>query len=79
MIARQQRCGQIPREDEDGWVELLSSYYEGSPAVRDQFNRFQRGYQPGVRRLLGVDLHKESSLSGNGAFEDFDGYGSLLG
>lgn len=79
MIARQQRCGQIPEEDEDGWIELLSSYYEGSPAVRDQFDRFQRGYQPGVKRLLGIDSQDEADLSSNGAFEPSDGFGSLLG
>jgi hypothetical protein len=56
MIARQQRCGQIPDDDEKGWIELLSSYYEGSPAVRDQFKRFERGYQAGVRKLLDIDL-----------------------
>lgn len=78
MIARQQRCGQIPKEDEEGWIELLSSYYAGSPAVRDQFTRFQGGYQAGVRTLLGIDRY-QAEQSIDEAFGISDEPGHLLG
>jgi hypothetical protein len=78
MIARQQRCGQIPKEDEAGWIELLSSYYAGSPAVRDQFTRFQGGYQAGVKTLLGIHRY-QAEQSMDEALGTLNEHGRLAG
>jgi hypothetical protein len=65
MIARQQRLGQVSNDDVPGWQELLGTYYAESPAVRDQYKRFARGYQDGVRLLLNIDQYKSGSDSGS--------------
>ena len=72
MIARQQRYGQISEKEMPSWIELLSTYYRESPAVRDQYKRFERGYDAGVRRLLGIDRY-EAELSASLTFSASDG------
>jgi hypothetical protein len=59
-------------------AQLDLSYYAGSPAVRDQFTRFQGGYQGGVRTLLGIDQY-QAERSIDEVFDASDGYGRLLG